>query len=125
MVMVAQRRGSDDRITVASSCNDYTSLMPSVTSAQPCMISKPPHTPLQHSIARPVPKCASTTPPAARAHLQLSWMYHHVVHLRFPIPMITFAHLRGQASALSEGASAPLRHVSAADFVLHPSLKHA
>ena len=65
MMMVARRSGDDGGVTVANSCKQL--YQPDALGNEcPTVISKPPHTPLQQSIARPVPNCASTTPSAAR-----------------------------------------------------------
>jgi len=95
MMMVARRSGDDGRVTAA---NSYKQLHQPGALGNECttVISKPPHTPCS-SFSLALFLNALRRHPPPRAHLQLSWIYHRVVHLRFPISTIAFTHLRGQA----------------------------
>jgi len=93
MMMVAQGGGDDGRVTVA---NSYKQLHQPGALGNECttVISKPPHTPCS-SFSLALFLNALRRHPPPRAHLQLSWIYHRVVHLRFPIFTIAFAHMPG------------------------------
>ena len=93
MMMMARRSGDDGGVTVASSCKQLH--QPGALGNEcPTVISKPPHTPCS-SFSLALFLNALRRHPPPRAHLQLSWIYHRVVHLRFSIFTIALAHMPG------------------------------
>ena len=93
MMMMARRSGDDGGVTVANSCKQLH--QPEALGNEcPTVISKPPHTPCS-SFSLALFLNALRRHPPPRAHLQLSWMYHRAVHLRFPDVAI---HAMGSAS---------------------------
>ena len=102
MVMMARRSGDDGGVTVTSSCKQLH--QPDALGNEcPTVISKPPHTPCS-SFSLALFLNALRRHPPPRAHLQLSWIYHRVVHLRFsiftiPVPTLSWADHSGGPSA--------------------------
>ena len=122
MMIMAQRSGDDGRVTVA---NSYKRLHQPGALGNECttVISKPPHTPLQQPIARPVLNCASTTLNSA-ARTPATFL--NVSPCR-PPAVSRRSHPRNGIGIVRqpEEAGVLLRHVFAADFMLRTSLKHA
>ena len=111
MMMVARRSGDDGRVTVA---NSYKQLHQPGALGNECttVISKPPHTPCS-SFSLALFLNALRRHPPPRAHLQLSWIYHRVVHLRVCRP-----HDTPRPSQRSSTVRSPKKQVFS--FVMSP-----